>query len=272
MIDAWIVDREGEGAGLAAIAGAHGSDSTMLNPAIAGRILHFQMENLHQRHVYEAIWMVGATGRVHGSVGGQQTTATEDSAGRESIRTGKTVVSVPEAHDSIVTISIATPIMVFENGRRAPGATVILRTNLNRVLTATGTPRVGNGASGVLVAPVGDSIVGTQPCGRQSASLCMTVDPRLGRRALRDTAFTGVVASANNVRMLFASHRMQSLPWAIYYANTEDAAFLPMRTTLTSEAWLLLAILFVVALLMYAYNRTVNLRRLSERAQTEARF
>lgn len=272
MIDAWIVDREAEGAALAEIAGAHGTDSTTLNPAIAGRILHFQMQSFIDRHAYEAIWFVGASGHLHGSVGGKEMTAAEDSVGKESIRTGRTVVSYPEAHDTIVTIAIATPIIVSENGKREPGATVVLRTNLNRVLTATGTPRVGNGATGVLVAPVGDSLVGTQMCGPQSASLCIAADRLLGRRALNDSAFTGVITSTNNVPMVFASHRMQSLPWAIYYANAQELAYTPMRATLKSEAWLLLAILFVVALALYAYNRTMNLRRLGERAQTEARF
>src|SRR5262245_47195813 len=57
MIDVWIADREAEGLGLAEIASAHGSDSTMLDPAVAGRILHFQMENLLRRGSYEGIWM-----------------------------------------------------------------------------------------------------------------------------------------------------------------------------------------------------------------------
>ena len=72
--------------------------------------------------------------------------------------------------------------------------------------------------------------------------------------------------------MMFASHRMQTVPWAIYYANPEGVMYAPMRATLKDEAWLLLAIIFVAALAMYAIERTVNLRRLTERAQTEARF
>jgi PAS domain S-box-containing protein len=272
MIDAWIIEREGEGAGLAEIAGTHGSDSTMLDPAIAGRILRYQMENLLRRGSYEGIWMVGASGRLHGSAGGQTMTAAEDSARIEAVRTGHVAFSHPEAHDTIVTIGIATPVMVRENGKRVPGAAVVLRTNLNRVLPMTGSPRVGNGATAVLVAPTGSSLVGAQLCGPRSTILCLSADRQLGRLALRDSAFTGLATSANNVSMVFASHRMATVPWAIYYATTELSSLQPVRSTLRSEAWLLLAILFVVALAVYAYDRTINLRRLSERAQTEARF
>jgi PAS domain S-box-containing protein len=272
MIDAWIVDREAEGAGLAEIAGAHGSDSTMLAPAIAGRILRFQMENLLRRGSYEGIWMVGESGRMHGAAGGQAMTAAEDSARLEAIRTGRVAFSRPEAHDTVVTIGIATPVMVFDSGKRVPGAAVVLRTNLNRVLAMTGSPRVGTGASAVLVAGVGNSLVGAQPCGARSRILCLSVDRELGRRALDDSAFTGLVTSANNVPMMFASHRMATVPWAIYYATTEASSFEAMRSTLQTEAWLLLAILFVGALAVYAYDRTINLRRLGERAQTDARF
>ena len=80
MIDAWLLDREAEGAGLADIAGAHGSDSTTLNPGLAGRILRFQMDNLLRRRGYEAIWMVGASGRLHGAVGDKAMTVAEDSS------------------------------------------------------------------------------------------------------------------------------------------------------------------------------------------------
>ncbi|HEY4306461.1 MAG TPA: PAS domain S-box protein, partial [Gemmatimonadaceae bacterium] len=272
MIDAWLLDREAEASGLAEIAGAHGSDSTSLNPAVAGRILHFQMENLVRRGAYDAIWMIGASGHLHGAIGDKAMTAAEDSVARQAIRTGTIAVSQPEAHDTIVTIGIATPIMVMEKGQRIAGAAVILRTNLNRVLTMTGTPRVGNGAAAVLVVPLGDSLIGAQMCGARINGLCLSLDRSLGRRALKDSAFIGSAPAGDGTPMVFASHRMQVMPWAIYYATTETAAYGPMRAELRAEAWLLAALLLVVALAMYAYNRTVNLRRLSERAQTEARF
>jgi len=272
MLDAWLLDREAEGAGLAEIAGAHGTDSTTLHPSVARRILRFQMENLLRRASYEAIWMVGESGRLHGAVGAADMTAREDSAAREAMRTGRTVFSPPEAHDTIVTIGMATPVLVFEQGERRAGAAVVMRTNLNRVLTVTGTPRVGNPAAAVLVVPVGDSLAGARMCGARATWLCVGVDHLLGQRAMRDSAFTGDINASDGTPMVFASHRMSAVPWAIYYATGEDAAYKPMRDALKGEAWLLLAILFVAALAMYAYDRTVNLRRLSERAATEARF
>lgn len=272
MLDAWLLDREAEGAGLAEIAGAHGTDSTTLNPAVAGRILHFQMDNLVKRRAYEAIWMVGASGHLHGQVGDEPMSAAEDSAGREAIRTGAVVFSRPEARDTVVTIGMATPIMTVEKGVRVPGAVVIMRTNLNRVLTVTGTPRVGNAASAVLVRRIGDSLIGVRMCGARATWLCVSADPLLGQRALRDTAFTGVATGTDGARVMFASHRMEAAPWAIYYASPEAAMYAPMRDTLKDEAWLMLAIICVAGLGMYAVDRNVNLRRLSERAQTEARF
>src|SRR5262249_44729731 len=69
-----------------------------------------------------------------------------------------------------------------------------------------------------------------------------------------------------------ATHRIASLPWTVYYAGDERAQFAPMRERLRFEALVFAGIVLVVVLGLYAYDRAAHLRRVSERAQTEARF
>lgn len=271
MLDVWVAEREADASGLADIAGIHGSDSLAIAPAIAGRILHTQMDALVRRGLYHAVWMIGESGRMHGSVGNTAMTPAEDSAAHMAMRTGAVAMSRPEAHDSIVTVGIAMPIMVIERGKRTAGAAVVLRTDMNRAVMPGGALRIGPASNVVVVVPVGASFTGIQPC-RSGAALCLHADTTLGTIAMQDSAFTGRATDGDGNAVMLATHRATMLPWSIYFTTRESAAYATMRERLRQEAGFLLALFLVGALAAYALNRTANLRRLTERAQTEARF
>ena len=272
ITDVWFAERIADANSLAEVAGLHGTDSLSISPAVAGKLLHYQMENLYHRGLYEGVWILGRSGLVQGQVGDQRLSSAEETAALQAMAAMRVQVSRPEAHDSLVTVGIAVPVPVTENGARVAGAAVVLRSDLNRVIAQSGSPRIAAGALAVLALRVGDSILGARICRPDSTALCVGVDSLLGPLAMRDSAFVGTVAGPGGERLLFASHRASTLPWAIYYAVNDDIAYAMMRDSLKSEAAVLAAILLVVALALYAYDRSLNLRRMTERAQTEARF
>ena len=272
MVDMWIAERETDAGTLTAIAGIHGTDSTAMTPAVAGRILHYQMVALQRRGYYTAIWMIGESGKIHGSVGGATMTAAEDSAARRAIETGTMSISRPEKHDSIVTVGVATPVMVTNNGKRRPAAAAVFRANMNRALTMGGTVRGNNGILAVLVIPQGESTVGIRVCGDSTSALCIDRSDSLSRLALQSASSFREFVAPDGHKMLIAARRLDALPWGLYIGESEDLAFAAMRSRLRFEAFALLGFLLVGALAVYAFDRAANLRRATERAQTEARF
>ncbi|HEY4132998.1 MAG TPA: PAS domain S-box protein, partial [Gemmatimonadaceae bacterium] len=272
MVDMWVAERETDAGNLTEIAGIHGTDSTAMSPEIAGRILHFQMNALARRGYYTAIWIVGESGRIHGSVGGAAMTATEDSAVHEAIATGKMAVSRPEKHDSIVTVGVATPVIVTERGVTHPGAAVLFRADMNRALTIGGTVRGSNGIAAVLVMPKGSSTAGIRVCGDTTSSLCVASTDSISRRALHTDSWFGNYIGRDGRPMLVASRRLTAMPWAVYIGESEEMAFATMRARLRFEAYALLCILLIGGLAIYAFDRSANLYRLRERAQSDERF
>ncbi|MDB4876879.1 MAG: sensor protein [Gemmatimonadetes bacterium] len=258
---------------LADLAGIHGTDSTTISPAIAGRILRMQMESLMRRGNYESIWMVGEHGGVAGSVGGRTLSATEDSTVRRALATGVVQISLPEQRDSAVSVGIAKPIMVPDaHGQEHAAGAVVLRAELNKIMPASGGARLPANTRVAIVVPVGDSVIGLRVCGTRSDRLCVfAASDSLARIAVaRDSSFG--TYSDTGVSMFAAAHRAKTLRWSIYYAVEESAIFAPMRDRLSFEALLLVGILFMAGLAIYSYDRSAHLRRLTERAQTEARF
>jgi PAS domain S-box-containing protein len=276
-IDMWIGERDGDATTLAEVAGIHGADSTDISPAIAGRILHLQMEALHHRGGYLAVWMVDARGKVLGSVGKQTLSPAEDSAAVRAIRTSTLAVGRPEARDNTVTIGFAEPIVVTKNGVQHAEAAVVLRTDLNRSLIPTA--RQPAGAQTVLTSmPV---IVMSADGATDGITMCATPAPKicirpasdtLARLALERPSSYASMTVANGRRLLVATQRATVVPWGVYLAVDEATQFDAVRDRLRFEGLILVGILFVAGLGIYAYDRSVHLRRLTDRAQTEERF
>jgi PAS domain S-box-containing protein len=273
MVDLWIAERDGDARSIAEIVGVHGSDSTNIAPAIAGRILRLEMESLRRRGGYPGIWLVNTDGQVLGSVGGLTLTAAEANAAEQAISTRSRALGIPEQRDSTTTIGVATPIIVDVAGTPQVQAAVVFRADLNRLFSPV-TPTVRPPSVPVIVVPAGRRLLGISLCPMPAVTVCVApVSDTLARRALATAVddFAPIDLSSG-VRVFTATHRAKSLPWSVYYAVEESVQFAPVRERLRFEAMLLAGVLLVVVLAWYAYDRSINLRRVTERAQTEARF
>jgi PAS domain S-box-containing protein len=274
VVDGWIADRDDDLSALAEVAGIHGTDSTRIAPAIAGRILRLEMESLLRRGSYLAVWITNEHGHPLGSVGGQPLSAAEDSAIALAITTRKRVVSRPEQKDSTVTIGIVKPIVVDTGALAHVEAAVVFRSDLSHAFipTVTATARTPTSVIPVIVVPLDTSVAGLTLCPAPSTSVCLapTVDA-LARRALSSNESYGRIRTPGH-QWIVATHRAQKLPWSVYYASDEDTQFAAMRERLRFEGLALLGVLVLAGLAGYAYDRSAHARRLTERAQTEARF
>jgi len=184
------------------------------------------------------------------------------------------VVRRPEHRDSTVSVGIVTPIVVDTAELAPKQAAVVFRTDLARAFTTgvTANARAATSISPVIVIPMGGSFTGLTLCPSPSTAVCVahTVDT-LARRALSATESYGRVHTSGG-EWIVATHRVQNLPWGIYFASGEDAQLAALHDRLRVEALLLLGLLVLCGLGAYAYDRSAHARRLTERAQTEARF
>ncbi|HEY4216391.1 MAG TPA: PAS domain S-box protein [Gemmatimonadaceae bacterium] len=267
-----MTDRVGDASSLVELAGMHGSDSTTFSPEIAGRILRLQMESLRRRGNYAGIWMVASSGKVLGSVDKTVMSAAEDSAAHLAMTSGQMELSRPEQIDSVATIGIAKPIYEIDNGHQVVGGAVVLRAALDRALPMAGTARPSQTTAAVIIVPVGHKLYALGVCGVDAMHVCL-VDPvdTLARLALGATQSFGAY-DIGGQRLFVASHRTTTLPWSLYYAPNRHDAFAPMWSRLRFEALLFTGFLLFAGLGLYAYDRAVHLRQLTDRAATEERF
>ena len=272
MVDLWLADQDRDAQSIAEVAAVHGSDSTNISPAIAGRILRLQMASLLRRGGYDDIWIVRSGGRVISSVGGDSLTISETLAAAEAFVTGERAFGIPEQRAGATTIGVATPIKVTEEGKTKIEASVVFRANLSRAFAPV-TPAVRPADAPVIVVPAGGKLVGISLCPAPAIAVCVTsVDDTLARRSLAIADGFARVKMPDGRKVLTSTHRVGSAPWAVYYAMDESIPFAPVRERLRFEALLLAGVLLVVGLGLYAHNRSLHLRRMKERAQTEARF
>ncbi|MEP6493193.1 MAG: PAS domain S-box protein [bacterium] len=275
VVDDWIAERDGDAKALAEVAGIHGTDSTRLSPAVAGRIIRLEMESLLRRGGYLGVWITDGQGHPLGSVGGQKLSAAEDSAIVRAMSTHRRTVSRPEQRDSMVTVAIVKPIMVDTGSLAHAEAVAVFRSDLSRAFTQgiSVSARTATTVIPVVVVPVDTSVVGLTLCASPSTAVCLvpTID-LLVRRARASPASYGTVQIPGQTRMVVATHAIQNLPWSIYFAGDEVDQFAMLRERLRFEAFLLLGVLIVGGLAAYAYDRSAHARHLTERTQTEARF
>jgi PAS domain S-box-containing protein len=274
-VDVWIADRDADAAILAEVASIHGTDSTTISPAVAGRILRLQMEALQRRGGYVGVWMVGSHGKVLGGLGQQTLSGAEKDAATRAMRARATAVGRPEQRDSTITIGVAKPIIVTERGMaRAEGA-VVFRADLNHTVTPApaSIARAASAPIPVIVMQFDGAIDAISACPAPSSRICIQpASDTLARLAIGVANSFQTLAGPDRRRLVVATQRAKTLPWAVYLAVDEETQFAPMRERLRFEAMVLISILFVVGLGIYAYDRSAHLRRLTEQAQTEERF
>lgn len=273
MVDLWMDEVEGDARSIATMASIRGSDTSHISPAVTGRMIRLQMSSLRRRGGYPAIWLVSADGRVTDSSGKQQLTPSEANAAIQAIATRQRVLGPPEQGDSTTTIGVASPILIDSAGFHVAEAAVVFRADLNRAFAPVA-PTVRPSAAPVIVVPSGGHLFGLSLCPAPAITVCVSpITDTLARFALATpTDGFATIPMRNGVRMMTASHRVKSLPWSVYYAVEESVQFEQVRERLRFEALQLFGVLLVVAFGLYAYNRSINLRRVTERAQTDARF
>ncbi|HVX41789.1 MAG TPA: PAS domain S-box protein [Gemmatimonadaceae bacterium] len=270
MLDVWAAERETDASALAEMAEIHGSDSVRVSPELAGRILSLQLRSVQRRGAYAGVWIVGASGKVLANVTSAALTGAERQAIAAALLSGVEQFARPEAHDSTVTISVVLPVSTQSGSRPQIEAAVVLRSDLSRAFISTGAPRTSSIAP-VLVIPGAASAISL--CPGPTARLCLV--PQGGRlprivAGMRDTVMRYTRRSGE--RMLVGASRAHVVPWTIYYPIPTTTLFAPVDARLRFEALAFLGLLLLVGLTMYALDRTAHLRRLTERAQSEARF
>ncbi|MGH7616874.1 MAG: PAS domain S-box protein, partial [Gemmatimonadaceae bacterium] len=180
-------------------------------------------------------------------------------------------LSAPVTRDSTVTVGLAHP--VFTPAVTGPhvDAAAVFRADLNHGFAAV-TPAVRPAFAPVIVVPDNGRALGISLCPAPAMTICIVpVVDTLARLAVAADTFS-TIAPRGGQPQIVATHHVASIPWTVYYAGDEQPQYAPMRERLRFEALALLGILLVVALGLYAYDRSANLRRVTERAQTEARF
>ncbi|HTE44999.1 MAG TPA: PAS domain S-box protein, partial [Gemmatimonadaceae bacterium] len=275
MVEAWMAERDGDALALAEVAGIHGTDSTRLSPAVAGRIIRLEMESLLRRGGYLGVWITDGHGHPLGSVGGQALSPAEDSAIARAMSTQRRVVSEPEQRENAVTVAIVKPIVVDSGARTHAEAVVVFRSDLSRAFTqgVTASARTATTLVPVMVIPVDTGFIGLSLCPAPSTAVCIVtpVDTLVRRARAAPVSFATVQTPARQ-RVIVATHTIQGLPWSVYLAGDEVEQFAALRERLRFEAFLLLGVLVLGSLGAYAYDRSAHARHLTERAQTEARF
>ncbi len=273
QVDAWIAERADDASALVEIAGIRGSDSAQLSPRIVGRILRLEMEATRHHGNYAAVWLVDRGGKVLGSAGQQTLSALEDSAVQRSLETRHSQVSRPERRDGTITVGVSTPVIVTDNGRHTAEAAVVFRANLNSVFTRNALAMVGPTlTTPVLVIPVDGSLMSIMPCPPPSATVCLATGDTLAKVAQAPGQGIRDVTAANGRSVILATRHIGALPWSVYDAIDASSIFATMRDRLRFEALFLTGLLLMGGLGLYAHEQSGNLRRLTERAQTDARF
>jgi len=272
MVDTWMAERDGDARSLAEAAGIPASDSAAISPTMASRLLRAQMEALRRRGNYTAIWIVDTAGQVVGSVGDRSLSDDEADAAARAIATRTVTLGIPAGRDSTVTVGIAHPIFTAAATGPEVEAAAVFRADLNHGFASV-TPAVRPPFAPVIVVPDNGHPIGISLCPAPSMAICLVpVTDTLARLAVVAPDTFATITPRGASRLLVATHRVAALPWSVYFAGDERAQFAPMRDRLRFEAMVFLGILLIVALGLYAYDRAAHLRRVTERAQTEAHF
>jgi len=219
-VDVWIADRDADAAILAEVASIHGTDSTTISPAVAGRILRLQMEALQRRGGYLGVWMVDSHAKVLGGLGKKLSDAEKDAATR-AMHARATAVGRPEQRDSTVTIGVAKPIIVTEHGvARAEGA-VVFRADLNHTVTPApaSIARAASAPIPVIVMQFDGAIDAISACPAPSSRICIqSASDTLARLAIGVANSFQTLAGPDGRQLVAATQRAKTLPWAVYLA------------------------------------------------------
>jgi PAS domain S-box-containing protein len=275
LVDAWFSQRAEDADELVTIAQINGGDSLAVTNVAASRLLEHAVESLRRREMYPAVWMFDGARRPIVARGDAALSPAEDSAIVQAMRSRAIAVSRPQRRDSMVTATFVRPVTAARRGAPVIVGYVVMRANLNRAFAQSTNPglRSTSAVSPVIVVPTPRGLVGITRCPTSAINVCVIPATDTLSRLSQAAPFTwGRVELPSGRRVFAATRRLEALPWSVYVAQDAATVFAQTRARLESEALLLLGMLAVGGLAIYAYDRSANLRRLTERAQTEARF
>jgi PAS domain S-box-containing protein len=124
----------------------------------------------------------------------------------------------------------------------------------------------------VLVVPHGGSLVALTRCSGGTSVCPLPSGDTLPIIASHHPDGVSEVIVRGGRHLLFAVRRAHGVPWIVYVAVDEQAVMAPVHLRLQFEGLVFLGLMVVFGLAVYAYDRALNVRRLTERAQSEARF
>jgi PAS domain S-box-containing protein len=266
MVDSWVAERNSDVSALAEVLATERSD--------ADARLRMQMEAIQRRAHYDGVWIVDSAGHILAESGGRSLTALENDALRSAAASRSLVVSRPEQRGNLITVAVARAIADRADSTRIRSI-IVFRADLESVFAQRIGSAVRNSATTlpVLVVPTSGTPIGLSFCPAPAVTLCIvpTVDS-IARLAQSKPEWFGRLKTATGQKLVFATRRVTTLPWSVYYAADEGVQLAPMRERLRFETLLLLGVLLVAGLGVYAYDRAAKLRHHLERTQTDARF
>jgi PAS domain S-box-containing protein len=275
LVDTWFAQRGDDADELVTVAQINGGDSLAVRDGTAERLLVHAVQSLRRREGYPAVWMFDAARQPLVARGGAALSPAEDSALTQALQSRQTVVSWPERRDSIITATFVRPVTAIRRGTPAIVGAVVLRANLDHAFaqSTSAAPRPAATISPVIVVPAPRRLLGLTRCATSAPDICLiAASDTLGRLSQDTTASWQRIALLDGRHVFVATRRLAALPWSVYVAQDQSAVYAQSRRQFESEALLLLVMLAVGGLAIYAYDRSANLRQLTERAQTEARF
>ena len=266
MIEVWVARRNADVAELA--------DALRERPKDSRSALLLQMLSVQRREHYKAVWIVDAAGRVVVATNDLRLSAAETTAVVRAAGTRDLVVSSPERRRfGQITVAVAKSVTDETNSER-PTRVIVFRAGLDSafVESVSSATRIAATTLPVIAIPTDSSFLGLSFCAAPATTLCVVpTNDSLARLAGTQDHTFGRLTSGGQ-RLMYATHRIASLPWTAYYATDEAAQLAAMYERLKFEMTLLLGVLWAAGLGLYAFDRSAKLRRRVEQSQTDARF
>ncbi len=127
-------------------------------------------------------------------------------------------------------------------------------------------------AAPVLVVPHGTRFLALTRCATGTGACPVPPGDTLPDIVSRSPDGVRDVVLPSGQHLLVGIHRARAVPWIVYVSADEQVVVAPLHRRLRFEALVLFGVIVVFGLAVYAYDRSLNVRRLTERAQAEARF
>ena len=270
-LEEWHSEREADAVALADVAASMGA--TGAPDGSAAKRTASQVMAAMQRHAdYAAVWLLSPEARPLITTSDLPLTAQERLVARRAIDSASPQTGIPERIDSRrVVVPIVAPLPAAR-GNAKPSGVILIRASIAPNFADLAYTRRDGQVPQVIVRG-GGSTQSLRVCRRPAPHVCL--EPRhdsLAMQALDAVDLFGVFDVPDGTRVFAAGHRLQTLPWTVVRSMEWGAAFAPVRHQLELEAVVLLATLVGLTMLGWSEVRAERLRRLAERAQSEARI